>query len=131
MKYLGQANFFRYNAKARSDYAITRFLDETKRLYGVLNDRLAESEWLAGDKYTIADIAIYPWANGLRNWVKEDMDLDAFPKVKEWVEKIEQRKGVQAGLNVPPPRMSLEDRVKWLKSQRERVEAMTNEDKIS
>jgi glutathione S-transferase len=56
---IGQANHFRLAAKVRSDYAIECYVEETKRLYSVLESRLSSHEWLAGNKYTVADIASF------------------------------------------------------------------------
>jgi GST-like protein len=74
-----------------------RFSDETNRLYGVLNNRLVDRRYLAGDTYTIADIASYPWAV---NWKGQDQDLEEFPYVKRWFEEISDRPAVRRGLAV-------------------------------
>ncbi len=62
---LGQAHHFRIYAPEKIEYAVNRYTNEAKRLYGVIDTRLSRHEWLAGDQYTIADIATFPW---LRSW---------------------------------------------------------------
>ena len=94
----GQAHHFRRAAKERVPYAIKRFTDETRRLWGVMDDRLERNEWLAAGEYSIADIAVFPWT--LRyEW--EGIALEEFPNVKRWFEAINARPGVQRGLAIP------------------------------
>lgn len=94
---LGQAHHFRIYAPQQIDYAITRYTNEAKRLYGVMNTQLAKTAYLAGHKYTIADIAAFPWT---RSWQNQGIDLDAFPHVKRWHEEIAARPAVQHGVEV-------------------------------
>jgi GST-like protein len=94
----GQVHHFLRAAKEQVPYAIERYGKETKRLYGVLNERLKDSSCLAGD-YSIADIATYPWV-ARHEWHKTD--LSAFPHVKRWYDAISARPAVQKGMNVPP-----------------------------
>jgi GST-like protein len=94
----GQVHHFLRAAKEQVPYAIERYGKETKRLYGVLNDRLKDSSYLAGD-YSIADIATYPWVSR-HEWHKTD--LNDFPHVKRWFDAISARPAVQKGMNVPP-----------------------------
>ena len=68
---LGQAHNFRIYAPEKIEYAINRYTNEAKRLYGVLDKRLAQSKYLAADEYTIADIAVFPW---LRSWKNQGID---------------------------------------------------------
>ena len=84
----GQANHFRLAAKARSDYAIDRYIEETKRLYSVLETRLSSHPWFSGEKYTIADIASFCWVG---NAELIELSLDEFPAVKKWAERIKSR----------------------------------------
>jgi len=93
----GQTHHFLRAAKEQVPYAIERYLKETRRLYGVLNDRLKDSEYLA-DGYSIADIATYPWV-ARYEWHKTD--LNDFPQVKRWFDAISARPAVQRGMNVP------------------------------
>lgn len=78
-------------------YARRRFDDEVHRLYGVLNNRLHDRRHVAGDAYTIADIAAYPYTMG---WQQQGIDLDEFRYVKRWYEEISARPAVQRGLAV-------------------------------
>jgi GST-like protein len=94
----GQTHHFLRAAKEQVPYAIERYSKETKRLYGVLNERLNSAAYLAGD-YSIADIATYPWV-ARHEWHKTD--LNDFPGVKRWFDAISARPAVQKGMNVPP-----------------------------
>ena len=78
-------------------YALTRFMDETHRLYGVMNNRLYDRRYLAGDNYTIADMACYPWA---AYWEAAGIDLDEFRYFKRWYEELSERPAVQRGMAV-------------------------------
>lgn len=93
----GQAhNFLRYDPQKES-YGVERFKKEVARLYRVMNKRLAEGEFLAGD-YSIADIATYPW---VARYEMHRTKLDDFPNVKGWFDTISARPAVQRGMNVP------------------------------
>ena len=95
----GQSNvFFRY-APEKIPYAIQRYQNETKRLYGVLDSRLASSEYLAGD-YSIADIATWPWVI-LHGWA--GVEIDDLPNLQRWLGQVGERPAVQAGRAVPKP----------------------------
>jgi len=100
----GQANhFFRY-APEKIPYAIKRYIDETKRLYSVLNTRLEGRDYLVGSgkgKYSIADINVFPWVKGWK-WSGVE-SIDEFPNVAAWIERISARPQVVAGLRVPEP----------------------------
>lgn len=93
---LGQAHHFRGYAPEQIPYAIDRYTNEAKRLYGVMDRRLDGRDWFAGD-YSIADIAIFPW---LRSWERQGVVLDEYPNVKRWFETVEARPAVQRGLKV-------------------------------
>jgi glutathione S-transferase len=112
----GQANhFFRY-AREKIPYAIERYQTETKRLYGVLEERLmGQGDWLVGNKYTIADISCFAWVRWAA-WA--GVELGEFPKVREWAERIEERKAVKRGLKVP----DAEDTIERLRKGDERDE---------
>ena len=101
----GQAGHFWIHSTEEVPYGRDRYLKELKRLAKVMDDRLANSTYLAGDTYTIADIATYPWTNsGLKILLKADPDgggYDAYPNVKRWRAEIEARPAVQRGLKVP------------------------------
>ncbi len=89
----GQAHHFRGDAPEQIPYAIARYTDEVNRLYGVMNIRLADREYLAG-RYSIADIAAWTWS---RNWKRQGQNIDDFPHMKSWHERIAARPAVQRG----------------------------------
>jgi GST-like protein len=93
---LGQAHHFRNYTPVQLPYAIERYTREAKRLYGVLEARLAKSEYLAGD-YSIADMATYPW---IRPHKMQGQDLSAFPNLSRWYSALRARPAVQRGLAV-------------------------------
>ena len=93
----GQYNHFARYAPERIEYATTRYGNEVRRLHGVLEKRLAQSAYLAGDEYSIADIATFPW---LRNAESRGIDFNEFPSVKRWFEAIDARPAVQRGVAV-------------------------------
>jgi len=95
---LGQAHHFLRFADEDVPYAKDRYSNETRRLYGVLDRRLGEAEWLAGDDYSMADIAAFPWASR-HEW--QEVDLQDFPNVKRWFDIMAARPGVQRGRFVP------------------------------
>lgn len=88
---LGQNHHFNQYAPEKIPYAINRYVKETERLYGVLNERLAEREFIAGD-YSIADMACYPW---IVPHQMQEQNLEEFPHLKRWFETIEKRPAVQ------------------------------------
>jgi GST-like protein len=88
---LGQAHHFRGYAPEKIPYAIDRYTDEAARLYGVMDRRLSEAAYFAGDEYTIADMAIFPW---LTSHERQGQDLENYPNVKRWYEGIESRPAV-------------------------------------
>ena len=92
----GQANHFRAYAPEKIPYAIDRYTNESKRLYGVMDRRLAKHAYMAGD-YSIADIAIFPW---MRYGDRRGVKIDEFPNVKRWFESIDERPAVRRGLEV-------------------------------
>jgi len=101
----GQANvFFRYFPE-HIPPAIERYQNETKRLYTVLESRLKDHEYLAGD-YSIADIATWPWVR-IHEW--SGVDIDDLPNVQRWIDQIAERPAVQKGILVPPPPPEKED----------------------
>ena len=93
----GQVHHFLRAAKESVPYAIERYTKETRRLYGVLDARLKDREYLA-DEYSIADIATYPWV-ARYEWHKTR--LEDFPNVKRWFAAISARPAVQRGMAVP------------------------------
>ena len=95
---LGQAHHFLFQPKEDVPYAKKRYHDETLRLYGVMNRRLGETAYLAGDDYTIADVATYPW---VARYERHQVDLRDFPQVKRWFDEITARPAVDKGMAVP------------------------------
>ncbi len=95
---LGQAHHFLRFAPELIPYAIERYSKEALRIYGVLNTRLKGREWLAGDQYSMADIATFPWI-ARHDW--QGIDLKRFPDVQRWYTTIEARPAVQRGMAVP------------------------------
>ncbi|MBN8509594.1 MAG: glutathione S-transferase N-terminal domain-containing protein [Burkholderiales bacterium] len=94
---LGQAHHFRIYAPQKIPYAIERYTNEAKRLYGVMNRQLAKRKYIAGPEYTIADIAIFPW---LRSWKNQGIDWDDYPHLKGWFDEIGARPAVKRGVEV-------------------------------
>ncbi|UCG97314.1 MAG: glutathione S-transferase N-terminal domain-containing protein [Burkholderiales bacterium] len=92
----GQAHHFRIYAPEKIDYAINRYTNEARRLYGVLDRRLAEAPYLAGE-YGVADIATFPWT---RSHERQGVDLADYPNVKRWFDAIAARPAVQRGVQV-------------------------------
>jgi len=86
----GQNHHFVTYATERIEYAMTRYINETNRLYGVLNKRLADRAFVAGDAYSIADMACYPW---IVPHERQKQDLNEFPHLKRWFEAIRARPG--------------------------------------
>ncbi|MBB6563098.1 GST-like protein [Acidovorax soli] len=94
---LGQNHHFRLYAPEKIPYAIDRYTNEAKRLYGVIERRLATSPWLGGADYSIADMAVWPW---LRNWEKQGIALSDHPHLERWFAAVGSRPAVQRGIAV-------------------------------
>ncbi|MDY0747206.1 glutathione binding-like protein [Paucibacter sp. R3-3] len=94
---LGQAHHFRIYAPEKIAYAIDRYTNEAKRLYGVMDKRLASSTYIAGKQYGIADMAIFPW---LRSWKNQGVEMGEYPHLKGWFDEIAARPAVQRGVEV-------------------------------
>ncbi|MBX8491619.1 glutathione S-transferase N-terminal domain-containing protein [Pseudomonas cichorii] len=88
----GQNHHFNRFAKEKIPYAIKRYVDETARLYGVLNKRLADRDFVAGNEYSIADMAIYPW---IVPHTFQQQNLDDFPNLARWFKTIAGREATQ------------------------------------
>ncbi len=93
----GQYNHFAAYAPEKLPYAIARYTNEVARLHRVLEVRLSKAEWLAGDAYSIADIATFPW---IRNPDRRGIDLADYPGVKRWHDAIAGRPAVERGVTV-------------------------------
>lgn len=94
---LGQCHHFRQFAPQPVPYAIERYTNEAKRLYRVIDQQLAKHAYLAGNIYTIADIATFPW---LRSSEKQGVTIADYPHIQAWFEKIAARPAVQRGLKI-------------------------------
>ena len=92
---LGQAHHFRIYAPEKIQYAIDRYTNEAKRLYRVIDKQLAHNDYMAGEEYTIADIAIFPW---LRSWKNQGIDWADYPHAKRWFDMIGARPAVMRGV---------------------------------
>ena len=94
---LGQAHHFRLYAPEKIGYAIDRYSNEARRLYGVMDTRLAKSRYIGGKDYGIADMAIFPW---LRSWKNQGIAWADFPHLKGWFDEIAARPAVARGVEV-------------------------------
>lgn len=94
----GQFNHFNRFAPEKVPYAIARYEQETLRLYGVLDGQLADRPYIAGENYSIADIALYPW---VASYEFMGLTLETHPHLKHWVEILQERPAVQRGMAVP------------------------------
>jgi GST-like protein len=94
----GQAHHFRRFAKEQVPYAIDRYTNETHRIYGVMDKRLGEVPYLAGQDYTIADVATFPW---VARWEWHGIDWANYPNLKRWFDAVGARSAVQKGMAVP------------------------------
>ena len=95
---LGQAHHFLHFNPYVSEYASKRYAQEARRLYGVMDRRLGDATYLAGDVYSIADIACWPW---ISRYEWQRIDMHEFPNVKRWYAEIASRPAVQKGYDVP------------------------------
>jgi GSH-dependent disulfide-bond oxidoreductase len=118
---LGECGHFRRLGDSKGDqsYAVRRFTDEANRLYGVLNNRLYDRRYLAGDEYTIADMISYPWAV---NWQAQGQDIEEFPYFKRWLNELAARPAVQKGIAVGADLST--DPVTLSQEERDRVAAL-------
>lgn len=94
---LGQAHHFLQFNPGKAPYAEERYAKEARRLYGVLDRRLKEAAFVAGE-YSVADMAIWPW---ISRWEWQRIDMNEFPQVKRWYLEIAARPAVQRGYHVP------------------------------
>ena len=96
----GQTHHFRRAAPEKVPYGIERYTKETRRLWGVMDGRLADNDWLAAGEFTIADIAVFPWT---MRYEWQGISLDEFANVKRWYEAVDARPGVQRGIAAQVP----------------------------
>src|SRR5882757_10690818 len=90
----GQVHHFKNYAVETLTYAINRYVNEVNRLYGVMNKRLADRDFIAG-KYSIADMSLIGWVTG---WERQGQDINQFPHLKAWIERMKARPAVQRGM---------------------------------
>jgi GST-like protein len=96
----GQANVFLHYFGEDLPNVVARYVHETQRLYGIINERLGKVDYLA-EEYSIADIAMYPWVI-ISSYA--NVSLDDYPNIKAWAARIEERPAVKRGMEVPPKR---------------------------
>ena len=94
----GQVHHFKRAAKEKVSYAINRYFNECRRLYGVLDSRLKDREYIANDEVSIADFCTVPWVFR-HDW--QEIDLDEFKNVKRWYDNMMQRPALTRGMNLP------------------------------
>lgn len=109
----GQAHHFRAFATEEVPYGIERYTNEVNRLYGVMDRRLGDAEYLAG-AYSIADIACWPW---IVSHERQGQDLDNFPNVKRWFEAIRERPAVMRGFALGHEQMVDQESYEFLYGQ--------------
>lgn len=97
-------------------------MDETKRLFDVLESRLKDADWLAGDKYTLADIASYSWVRAAPVFL--DIDLSAWPGLNKWTKRIAERPAVQKAQTIPEGTRTAEEMKEMAKGMRDRIDGM-------
>ena len=94
----GQVHHFKRAAKEKVPYAINRYFNECRRLYGVLDSRLSGREYIANDEVSIADFCTVPWVFR-HDW--QEIDLDEFANVRRWYDNMMQRPALTRGMNLP------------------------------
>lgn len=92
---MGQHGHFKLYAPERIAYATERYRNEVLRLFGVMDRRLARHDYLAGEQYSVADIACFPW---VQTYKRQEIDLADFPHVQRWYETLKQREGLRRGM---------------------------------
>jgi GST-like protein len=94
---MGQHGHFKLYAPDRIEYATERYRKEVLRLFGVMDRRLADHDYLAGEDYSIADMSCFPW---VQTYKRQEIDLGEFDNVKRWYETLKQREGLRRGMAV-------------------------------
>src|SRR5262249_35833510 len=94
---LGQAHHFLQYAPEKIEYAMNRYRNEAKRLYGVVDKQVEKNEWIAGDEYSIADMSVMPW---LRFPERQGVNIEEYPNLKDWRDRIAARPAVKKALEV-------------------------------
>ncbi len=106
---MGQANVFNRYFPEKIPAAIERYQKEGRRLFEVMNTQLEKTPYLAGDEYTIADIATWPW---VRTYEWSGINAEGLTHLRRWLEEIARRPAVQKGIMTPPSDMSDEEKIK-------------------
>ena len=94
---LGQNHHFRTYAPEKVEYAINRYTNEAKRLYSILDKKLSCDDYIAGDSYTIADMAVFPW---LRSYERQGINLNDYPNIQKWFHHISERPAVKKAVTI-------------------------------
>ena len=102
---MGQVGFFAFYAKEKMPVALNRYTSEVGRLLGILEGRLSESPYLAGEEYSIADMAAYPWTLGAYTRAKDVLaeQIADKPAIARWMERLGARPAVKRGMAIAPP----------------------------
>ena len=114
---LGQSNFFHHYCPEKIPYAITRYKNEVGRIYNVLDNQLKDRDYITGDKYTIADIAIWPWIIPYYQGQK----LEDYKYLNKWYNNLNGRSAVKRGLNVLSKKQEPGKEIKMDKAAKERL----------
>lgn len=104
---MGQANVFTRYMEEKIPVAIERYQRESYRLFGVMEEQLGKTPYLAGEEFTIADMASWPWV-AIYEW--PGLSLEDYPNVRNWLARIGEREAVQRALQVPPREIRTEDK---------------------
>lgn len=112
--FMGQINYFQ-NQKHKDPFAIRRFAVEAERLFSVVEDGLASSDYLVGNRFSLADLNAWTW---MSIYPATGLDVSQFKRVNAWIKRIGEREGVKNGLLVPTPRNVIPDDVAKQKAQR-------------
>ena len=94
---MGQHGHFKLYAPERIEYATERYRKEVLRLFGVMDRRLEDHDYLAGEDYSIADMSCFPW---VQTYKRQEIELGDFVHVKRWYETLKQREGLRRGMAV-------------------------------
>ena len=121
---LGQSNFFHHYCPEKVPYAINRYKNEVGRIYNILDNQLIKNSFLAGEKYTIADIAVWPWIIPYYQGQK----LENYRNLFRWYNSINERKAVKKGLDVLSERQKPGEEIKMDKAAKERLYGKTQRD---
>jgi len=122
---LVMAMHFTYFAPVRSDYGQQKSLEDCNRAYGILDNHLTSRTYLVGEKFTIADIAVY---SGTMSADKVELDLARWPNIMKWMDRIEAREGVQAGIKIPQSQYTKEEIADWFRGLKEKLKQGGNAD---